>query len=348
MGLAISRISEISPVASRPVREPRQRIEELDMTKGVLVLFMLVYHTLNYSTDYSRGFAYLPFLPLSFILITGFLIGRLYLRSDTALKTGSSMRLLLRGLRLVAIFTVLNLMAQIVGRNKPSGPGGDFGYSFFDYWFEIYVLGGAAAAFEVLLPIAYLLILTPVLLLLARANRLIPLIAALAVVVASVVVERWEEPCANLTLLSAGFLGVIIGSFGGPILRFGRYWPAAIAAYVAYTLSLRSTGQTVTMQLLGASLAVAAIFSICAALGTNGFGKQRTVTLGRHSLLSYIFQIAFLQALSRLVGRHVPWSAPFILEMIIVLVAMICFVEVTNWLRKQNRPLASVYDAILG
>ena len=127
------------------------------MTKGVLVVLMVVYHTLNYSTDYTLSFKYLPFLPPSFILITGLLIGRLYLRNDTGASNGASMRLVLRGLRLVVIFTVLNLLAQVVGRNKPSGPGGQFGAAFFDYWFEIYVLGGAAAAFEVLLPIAYLL-----------------------------------------------------------------------------------------------------------------------------------------------------------------------------------------------
>ena len=348
MDFAISNVSEVPAVAPNSADRRRPRIEELDMAKGVLVVLMVVYHTFNYSTDYTLGFKYLPFLPPSFILITGFLIGRLYLRRNTIVRSGASMRLLLRGLRLVAIFTLLNLLAQVVGRNKPSGPAGEFGFSFFDYWFEIYVLGSPAAAFDVLLPIAYLLILAPVLLLLARASRLIPLIVALAAVTASVTLELWGEPCANLTLLSAGFLGVVVGSFGGDILRFGRYWPIAVAAYVGYTLIVRSTGQTVAMQLSGASLAVAAIFSICAALGTNGFLRQRVVTLGRHSLLSYIFQIAFLQALSRLIGRYVPWSAPFILEMIFVLVAMICVIEVTHWLRNQNRLFAAVHDAVLG
>ena len=335
-----------APGSSVPARRPR--IDELDMTKGVLVVLMVVYHTLNYSTNYRLSFLYLPFLPPSFILITGFLIGRLYLRGNSAVTSGTLMRLAFRGVRLVAIFTVLNLLAQLVGRNKPSGPAGEFGVHFFDYWFEIYVLGGAAAAFEVLLPIAYLLILAPVLLLLARVSRLIPPIVSLAVIAASIAVERWEEPCVNLTLLSAGFLGVMIGSFGGPILRLGRYWPIAAAAYLGYTLILRSVGQTVVMQLIGASLAVVAIFSICAALGTNGFLRQRVVTLGRHSLLAYIFQIAFLQVLSRLIGRYPPWSVPFILEMLFVLLSMICVIEFTNWLRKQNRPFAFVHDAVLG
>jgi peptidoglycan/LPS O-acetylase OafA/YrhL len=249
---------------------------------------------------------------------------------------------------LVVIFTVLNLLAQLVGRNKPSGPGGQFGSEFFDYWIEIYIMGGAAAAFEVLLPIAYVLILAPIVLLLARAGRWLALIAALAVVVAAIAVEHWGEQFPNLTLLSAGFLGIIAGSLSGQILRLGRYWLVLVAAYLAYAIGMRSMPQTAATQLLSASLALFAIFASCAALGTRGFSRQRIVMLGKYSLLSYIFQIAFLQVLHRLIGKYAPWSAPFFLEMIFVLIAMICVVEITNWLRAKNRPFAFFYNAVLG
>src|SRR3954470_16391987 len=133
MRLAISTVSDIPAAAPAKGARRHPRIDELDMTKGVLVIFMVVYHTLNYSTDYTLSFIYLPFLPPSFILITGFLIGRLYLRDDNAVTGAILIRLAFRGFRLVAIFTVLNLLAQLVGRNKPSGPGGQFGLDFFDY-----------------------------------------------------------------------------------------------------------------------------------------------------------------------------------------------------------------------
>ena len=54
------------------------------MTKGVLVMAMVIYHSFNYSTDYTLGFKYLPFLPPSFILIAGFLISRLLLTNEAA------------------------------------------------------------------------------------------------------------------------------------------------------------------------------------------------------------------------------------------------------------------------
>src|SRR5213596_2263625 len=91
------------PHAPRP--SSRQRIDALDMTKGVLVVAMVVYHSFNYSTDYTLGFKYLPFLPPSFILITGFLISRLYFEPKPASDPGVHGRLLLRGFRLLLLFT---------------------------------------------------------------------------------------------------------------------------------------------------------------------------------------------------------------------------------------------------
>src|ERR1051325_5936996 len=54
------------------------RIDAIDMVKGVLVVFMVAYHSLNYSTRYQLAFQYMAFLPPSFILITGFLLSHVY------------------------------------------------------------------------------------------------------------------------------------------------------------------------------------------------------------------------------------------------------------------------------
>ena len=104
------------PQAPRP--GSRTRIEALDMTKGVLVVAMVIYHSFNYSTDYTLGFKYLPFVPPSFILITGFLISRLYFKPEVARDLTAHGRLLLRGFRLLLLFTLLNVATQVAGRHK--------------------------------------------------------------------------------------------------------------------------------------------------------------------------------------------------------------------------------------
>src|SRR5262249_6491401 len=147
------------------------------MTKGVLVVAMVVYHSFNYSTDYTLGFKYLPFLPPSFILISGFLISRLYFNPEAARDASVYNRLLFKGLRLLLVFTILNVLTQLVGRRKAIGTPQGLGY-LYGYWYEIYIIGGGHyAAFSILLPIAYLLLLAPLLILLYRVHPLlVPLV----------------------------------------------------------------------------------------------------------------------------------------------------------------------------
>ena len=42
-----------------------------------LVVCMVLYHSLDYSTELYLAFKYMSFLPPSFILITGFLMSRI-------------------------------------------------------------------------------------------------------------------------------------------------------------------------------------------------------------------------------------------------------------------------------
>ena len=139
----------------------QSRIAALDMTKGVLVVFMVVYHSINYTTQPYLAFQYIGFLPLSFILIAGFLITNIYSARYSVHDWRPYKRLLLRGAKLFALFTVLNIVAHVARGNSYAGQQTGIGF-FFEHWFQVYVLGShRLAAFEVLLPIAYLLLLAP-------------------------------------------------------------------------------------------------------------------------------------------------------------------------------------------
>ena len=47
----------LHPKPSKP------RLAYLDMTKGILVLLMVIYHSLNYTNQYQLAFRYLSFCP---------------------------------------------------------------------------------------------------------------------------------------------------------------------------------------------------------------------------------------------------------------------------------------------
>src|SRR6476620_8358523 len=88
------------------------RLVALDFTKVALVLVMVLYHWLNYFVGVQGFFyRYLRFVTPSFIFITGFLISRVYLSKYTAPDLRLPRRLLVRGLKLFAIFLALNAVA---------------------------------------------------------------------------------------------------------------------------------------------------------------------------------------------------------------------------------------------
>src|SRR5215475_6597657 len=101
------------------VEPGHSRLAALDFTKGVLVLLMVVYHVLNYLDYGSIPHDYLGFVPASFILITGFLVAQVYAAKAKADFGGAAQRLAARALKLLLLFTVLNVGARLIwSRNR--------------------------------------------------------------------------------------------------------------------------------------------------------------------------------------------------------------------------------------
>jgi len=337
-GRSTSRVSESVP--------GRGRIAAIDMTKGVLVMLMVVYHSFNYSTSPWLGFVYLPFVPFAFILITGFLISYLSRQKREARK-GYSLRSCLRGLRLLVIFTLLNLGARTIGWHKMDGDSQGLS-NFFSQWFEIYVDGTAgAASFIVLLPIAYLLIFAPFLVVLDRSSRFaLPILLGVLFSYAASL-NKGEDLTPNLSLLMAGILGIVLGRISGESLRAsGSYCFLAVTAYAGYAASVRSPGQTAIINLLGAALALCAVFSCCVRAGERGFLQERLIAVGKYSLLGYMVQIGLLQVLTRLLGRYEPYSSPFFVEMIAVALCMTLISETLEWARIKARWIDTSYRLV--
>ena len=340
---------DIAPAPRLPAMgaKARPRIEALDMTKGVLVMAMVVYHSFNYSTDYTLGFKYLPFLPPSFILITGFLISRLYFTPEAFRDRRVYGRLFFRGFRLLLLFTLLNVLTQIAGRHKAVATPQGLSY-LFDDWYEIYVIGGGHyAAFSILLPIAYLLLLAPLLILLYRAHPLVVPLIAISVAIFCATLPQGDDYSVNLALLSAGLIGVILGRVPDRALfLLRRYWYLPVILYAGYVAFTHLVWQSPFDQLLNALLALAAIFSLCAAIGASRFAGRELLIVGKYSLLAYIVQIAVLQVLTRMIGRLEPFTVPFYLQMAGVGLLMILMAEGLQWARGRTAWVDAPYRFI--
>lgn len=323
------------------------RIDALDFTKGMLVVCMVVYHSLNYSTRFELGFRYMAFLPPSFILITGFLVSRVYFVRARAGDKTVCQRLLVRGGKLLALFTALNIVASLARGTNSKGGGVGLG-NFIDNWFDIYVSGGSRlAAFEVLLPIAYLLLLAPLLLWMDRWQPAALPMATIAALLLFAILEQRGTQFANGGMVGAGMLGMVLGRVsGGSLDLLGRYWAATLVAYGLYVFVSLSLGQPYLLHLIGACIALGVFYGLGVRAGGEGWFQDRLQALGRYSLVSYIVQIAILQLLSRWIGRPEPASLAFIATLLGTLILTVALVEAVHWTRGKSTGMNVLYKAV--
>src|SRR4051812_33192295 len=107
-------LPESMPAAAGAGDSTSRRDTNLDAVKGILVLLMVLYHWVNYFVGLQwSGYRYLRFLTPSFILITGYLVGHVYLRRYVADDVRLWRRLLGRGAKLLLLFVLLNVAVEL-------------------------------------------------------------------------------------------------------------------------------------------------------------------------------------------------------------------------------------------
>lgn len=327
--------------------KPRaDRDDALDITKGILVVLMVVYHSLNYSTQYFLAFRYMAFLPPTFIIITGFLLTRIY-ATRRVRNSGVNLRLFSRGGKLFLLFVAINLGAQSV--RSVHDQGQSLGVrSFIVHWPDTFLVGSSRhAAFEILLPIAYLLLLAPALLWLDRLHRwILPVFTAVVIIFCNLM-DRTGIPLPNLYFLSAGLIGMLLGRIAWASLEhLRRYIFVPILAYAIYAVVTHYIGQSFLLQLPGSVIALAAIYGSALWIAEARWPTPWFTRLGHYSLLAYIVQIAILQVLAQVFGRPEPFSTPFYALLVGTLILTALSAKITHWMRARLRAADYMYKAV--
>jgi hypothetical protein len=292
--------------APRTASAPKtQRISALDFTKGTLVLIMVLYHWINYFVgpewEYYR---YLRFLTPSFIFVTGFMISNVYLSKYATDDPHLSKRLFIRGLKLLAVFLVLNLARIYI---MPALGTGVVPQNLLDVrnMFIIFVsgnapvVGGKLMSFSILVPISYLLMISGVLMLPFKFYRH-TFHAVCAFFLMSIVVCGFvgvESP--YLELITIGMIGVLSGFVPiAAINDFVRHPYMLAFAYVCYTVAITIWNVPFALQMVGVPLSLMVIYLVGISRSDDGKIRGEIVLLGKYSLFGYISQIAILQVLA--------------------------------------------------
>ena len=301
---------------------------------------MVLYHSLNYSTQVDLAYKILAFLPPSFIFITGFLISRIDSERSVADGRRTFLRLIVRGAKLVILFTALNAGAYGIGSTRRGGAGES---GFFNHWFAVYISGNShLAAFQVLLPIGYLLIAAPALLWARRHPWFLPGLTA-ALVTLCALAENSGRSWPILCLGCSGLIGMIAARLETSRLGYlGKIYPLALLAYIGVSWASGQLGYPYLLQLIGVCLALSAMYGFSLASPA----PDTLGILGRYSLFSYIVQILLLRALSAYTGRPAPLSGSFAVLCAGTFLLMLLLVRLLDVIRTRSPRLDSVYRFI--
>jgi peptidoglycan/LPS O-acetylase OafA/YrhL len=345
----VSAIEENQPIPQAS-GSPAGRISALDFTKGALVLVMVLYHWLNYFVG-PEGFfyRYLSFLPPSFICITGFLISRVYLSKYRIADAKLPRRLAIRGLKILGIFVVLNVMIRLVM------PGSNHGKTFFEIlspaslW-SIYVSGnmrgGRVVAFYVLVPISYLLLLSAGVLIARRHYKHAFHLTTVLGLLGILILNELGQKSQNLDLLFIGLLGISIGYI--PIEKLNNFlkWPyVVVLAYLLYVAAITVWNVLYPLQVAGVLLTLMLIYLVGTASGETNRIPRVLILLGKYSLLGYIAQIAILQLLRRSLGGELAaWT--LVLSFLAAVALTVISVEAVDRARVRAPIVNRLYGAV--
>jgi peptidoglycan/LPS O-acetylase OafA/YrhL len=336
-----ARIAE--SIEQRHAAASKPRITSFDFVKGALVLVMVLYHWLNYFIGLQwGGYRYLRFLTPSFIFITGFLISRVYLSKYGYDDPRLRRRLWRRGLKLLAVFLVLNVVADRTLGMRLRLNFGDV-YALRDALYAVFVEGSARAAFDILVSISYFLLLAPFVLFVSGRLRISLWVFAAAAIISTLIAEASGLINPHLEMLSVALLGLAAGTLRGRAVAFSHSPVAVLAAYVIYVATIALWNVPFPLQVVGVCLSVLALHTIAQVCGSTGLLQRYIVRLGEYSLLAYIAQIIVLQILRRGLRGYELSGAGLAVPLAIGIISTIAAVEATAWLRPRSAVVDQSY-----
>jgi hypothetical protein len=323
-----------------------------DCVKGCLVVLMVIYHVMSImSAAETEDFRYIRFVSGSFIFVTGYIVARFMQPGFSRDPMTVSRRLVIRGVKIFLIFTALNVLIQATGVGNVDkmqlGPD--------DYWTHaatIYLVGdGRVSSFVILLPIAYLLMVAPVLLRLASYNEKWMPAFMLAIVLVVAALPTLTARSAVIEFMLIGLVGACAGLLSRPFetgSSDSRWrWLAALGALFVSVWIAGNLGNSVATYTLGIALVSKCMYEVAhSGPAIRGLSSSMAL-LGQYSLLSYIAQIVGIQLLFRLFGK-VRWPLGLELGMfcLVTVVTLILFCMLLNHLRARSTAVDKVYRLV--
>jgi peptidoglycan/LPS O-acetylase OafA/YrhL len=324
------------------------RNSALDFSKGVLVLVMVLYHWLNYFHGPGDIYRYLRFLTPSFIFITGFLISNVHLSRYGSSDARLAKRLMGRGAKILVVFVFLNVAIALL---FPHNGRVSFSLESFASTFVggsgTAPLTGKAAAFPILVPIGYLLIISAGLVMLSRYYKGAFKLACGIFFLLVLVLRVSGHGSINVELLAIGSLGILFGYIPiENISAVAKKSGALLLAYVAYTAAITLWDVPYPLQVVGVCLTLVLIYGQGTRWDERIAFYRMIVTLGKYSLFGYVAQIALLYAIYKAFTHLGQSVAMLVLSFAAAFALTVVTVEAVDWARPKVSAVDWLYKLV--
>jgi len=315
------------------------------------VLFMVLYHWLNYFVGpQGQYYSYLRFLTPSFIFISGFMISRIHLSRHENSGRHLAKRLTVRGFKLLALVFLLN---AIVSFSPARFAAHHSDLASLRNICRVFIVANPTAsasqksvAFSMLVPIAYLLILSAGLVILTKRQRQAFRYALFVLIVAVMLSYAYGMVSSYLDLLMIGVLGVVIGFAEQRQMAFVLGHPYVLMVlYCCYLAAITIWDVTLPLQVISVLLTTALLY-IAGSGRAPGAAWRRTVLLGKYSLLGYISQIAILQGLRRMSWLSHNGVGVLLASLLLGMLLTVMVVETADFARRRSTLADGLYRLV--
>ncbi len=326
----------------------------IDFTKGFLVVTMVAYHTLNY---YLRGYhvlyAYVGYVTLAFVFYSGFVCGTVYVERFIQDKRTVYRRLIIRGLKIIALFLIINLVINGLLKQNYNGQVFDV-YWFVNDFYSVFLAGSERiSVFAILLPIGYVLLLSALIMDMRKFKYVFCALVLLSVIAMS---AFNAEPAFNVGSILVGLAGVTTGLIyteRADFFRRNAVSAAVVGLLLLFLLVLIPLGVDPRVSFIVYFLYIIAVIFSLHVLG--GFLKPSAgctkviIKFGQYSLFLYLVQIFFLQVLKSVYGYRLPsLTITHLGIFVLVNIVLVISCYLMDYSRSRCRSIDGIYRSIFG
>jgi len=260
----------------------------------------------------------------------------------------ASERLISRGLKILTLFTLLNLIANVMFASNYKGAMPGIG-GFIRDAPSIYLSGNARASFWVLVPISYLLLLSAGVFLAGRASKYSVHLLCASSFLCVAVLNLYDRSSPILEMVAIGLLGMVFGLC--PIETINRWADHPYMIFglnVGYIFAITMWGVVYFLQVVGVCLSVMLIYLVGMKIVAWDRIHHPINLLGKYSLFGYVAQIGLLQ----LLHRALPYAQLEVVEVWIIsfvgaFVLTFVMVNVLDCLRAKSGTMDRLYRVTL-